>query len=81
MANPLVESIVHDVRNAWDVDEGVVVFEVVAHYTLGDGREIDVPGVVIGEVADGRFRSQRIAADLSPVFAGGPGVSAGRGGS
>lgn len=70
MANPLVERIVHDVRNAWEADDDTVIFEVVARYTLTDGREVDVPGVVIGEVADGRFRSQRIAADLSPVYGG-----------
>lgn len=70
MANPLVKSIVHDVRNAWEADEDTVIFEVVARYTLADGREVDVPGVVIGEVADGRFRSQRIAADLSPIYGG-----------
>lgn len=70
MANPLVENIVHDVRRAWEEDDGVVIFEVVARYTLADGREVDVPGVVIGEVANGTFRSQRIAADLSPVYGG-----------
>lgn len=70
MSNPLVKGIVHDVRRAWEEDDGVVIFEVVARYTLADGREVDVPGVVIGEVADGRFRSQRIAADLSPVYGG-----------
>lgn len=70
MQNPTVKSIVHDVKHAWEEDDGVVIFEVVARYTLTDGREIDVPGVVIGEVSDGRFRSQRISADLSPIFGG-----------
>jgi len=70
MANPRVERIVHEVRNAWDVEDDTVIFEVVAHYTLADGREVDVPGVVIAEVADGRFMSQRIAADLSPIYGG-----------
>ena len=68
MANPTVKQIVHDVRAAWEEDDGVVIFEVVAHYTLADGREVDVPGIVIGEVSDGRFTSQRIAADLSTVY-------------
>ncbi len=71
MANPIVRSIVHDVRNAWEEDDGVVIFEVVAHYTLADGREVDVPGTVIGAVSDGRFTSQRIAADLSTVYGSG----------
>jgi hypothetical protein len=65
-----VKSIVHDVKGAWEEDDGVVIFEVVAHYTLADGRELDVPGTVIAEISEGRFRSQRIAADLSPVFGG-----------
>lgn len=68
MANPTVKQIVHDVRAAWEEDDGVVIFEVVAHYTLADEREVDVPGIVIGEVSDGRFTSQRIAADLSTVY-------------
>jgi ketosteroid isomerase-like protein len=68
MANPNVQSIVHNVRNVWEEDAGVVIFEVVAHYTLADGREVEVPGIVIAEVSDGRFTSQRIAADLSTVY-------------
>ena len=70
MANPTVKQIVHDVKAAWEEDDGVVIFEVVAHYSLADGREVDVPGIVIGEVSEGRFTSQRIAADLSPVYGG-----------
>ena len=70
LANPAVKALKHDVKAAWEEDDGVVIFEVVAHYTLTDDRQVDVPGVVIGEVSDGRFRSQRIAADLSPVYGG-----------
>jgi ketosteroid isomerase-like protein len=70
MSNPIVKSIVHDVRQVWEEDDGVVIFEVVARYTLADGRRVDVPGVVIAALRDGRFASQRIAADLSPVFGG-----------
>lgn len=69
LSNPSVKKLTHEVRNAWDEDDSVI-FEVVAHYALADGREVDVPGVVIAEVADGCFRSQRIAADLSPVYGG-----------
>ncbi|HYZ93239.1 MAG TPA: nuclear transport factor 2 family protein [Actinomycetota bacterium] len=68
MANPIVRSIVHEVRNAWQAEDDIVIFEVVAHYSLADGRDVDVPGIVIGEIADGRFKSQRIAADLSTVY-------------
>jgi ketosteroid isomerase-like protein len=68
MAHPMVRSIAHDVKAAWEEEDGVVIFEVVARYTMADGDEVDVPGVVIGEVSDGRFTSQRIAADLSPVY-------------
>ena len=70
LANPTVKALKHEVKAAWEEDDGVVIFEVVAHYSLADGREVDVPGIVIGEVADGRFTSQRIAADLSPVYGG-----------
>ena len=68
MANPKVKSIVHNVKAAWEEDDDTVIFEVVAHYTLADGREVDVPGIVIGELSDGRFAAQRIAADLSVVY-------------
>jgi hypothetical protein len=64
----VVGGIRHEVRNVWEAEEGVVIFEVVAHYTMKDDRKIDVPGVVIGEVAGGRFVSQRIGADLSAVY-------------
>jgi ketosteroid isomerase-like protein len=67
MSNPRVKIIAHDVENVWEEDD-TVIFEVVAHYVLADGRELDVPGVVIAEIEDGKFRSQRIAADLSPVY-------------
>ena len=68
LAVPHVEGLVHEVRNAWEEDDGVVIFEVVAHYTLSGERSVDVPGVVIATVRDGRFTSQRIAADLSPIY-------------
>jgi hypothetical protein len=64
----VVKSIKHEVLGAWEADDAVLIFEVVAHYTLADDRKVDVPGVVIAEVADGRFLSQRIGADLSPVY-------------
>ena len=64
----LVKNIEHEVRNAWEAEDGVLIFEVVAHYTLADDRKVDVPGVVIAEVAGGRFVTQRIGADLSPVY-------------
>ena len=67
LANPSVTKLTHDVRNAWD-EEDVSIFEVHAHYEMSDGRQIVVPGVVIAEIENGRFRSQRIAADLSPTF-------------
>ena len=63
----LVKSIEHELKNAWEEDD-VLIFEVTAHYTLADDRKVDVTGVVIAEVADGVFVSQRIAVDLSPVY-------------
>jgi hypothetical protein len=64
----VVKGIRHEVLNAWEAEDGVLIFEVVAHYTLKDDRKVDVPGVVIAEVSDGRFQSQRIGADLSAVY-------------
>jgi ketosteroid isomerase-like protein len=63
-----VDGLAHEVARAWEEDDGVLIFEVVAHYSLSGGRTVDVPGVVIATVRDGRFTSQRIAADLSPVY-------------
>ena len=72
LAVPHVEKLAHEVVAAWEEDgeedDGVVIFEVVAHYSLSGDRAVDVPGVVIATVRDGRFLSQRIAADLSPVY-------------
>jgi ketosteroid isomerase-like protein len=67
LANPKVKALKHEVRNAWDEDD-CSIFEVHAHYEMTDGRRITVPGVVIAEIRDGRFTSQRVAADLSPTF-------------
>jgi ketosteroid isomerase-like protein len=67
LANPNVKRLRHEVRNAWDEDD-CSIFEVHAHYEMTDGRDVVVPGVVIAEICDGRFTSQRIAADLSPTF-------------
>ena len=68
MAVPFVHGISHDVRNAWEEDDGTVIFEVAATYSLDGDRTVVVPGIVIAEVSDGRFSSQRIAADLSPIY-------------
>jgi hypothetical protein len=68
LANPKVKSLVHDVKNAWEEDDGTLIFEVHATYEMTDGRTLVVPGVVIAEIENGRFKSQRIAADLSPTF-------------
>jgi hypothetical protein len=64
----VVGRIDHEVLNAWEADDDTLIFEVVAHYTLKDDRRIDVPGVVIAELHDGRFHRQRIGADLSAVY-------------
>jgi hypothetical protein len=57
----------HEIVRAWEEDGGVVIFDVVAVYELADGRRVDVPGAVIAVVENGRFREQRIHADLSTV--------------
>jgi len=70
LSNPMVKGITHEVKHAWEEDGNVAVFEVHATYALADGRTVVVPGVVIADVEDGRFRRQRIAADLSPIYSG-----------
>ena len=64
----VVGRIDHEVLNVWQADGDTLIFEVVAHYTLKDDRKVDVPGVVIAELQDGRFHRQRIGADLSAVY-------------
>ena len=64
----VVGRIDHEVLNVWQADDDTLIFEVVAHYTLKDDRKVDVPGVVIAELDNGRFRRQRIGADLSAVY-------------
>ncbi len=61
-----VEAIEHEVLRTWQEDGGVVIFEVVAHYTFPDGRTADVPGIVVGLLDGGLFAEQRIYADLTP---------------
>jgi ketosteroid isomerase-like protein len=68
LSAPHVAGLAHEVVNVWEEDDGTVIFEVMAHYTLTEGRQVDVPGVVIATISDGRFTSQRIAADLSPIY-------------
>jgi hypothetical protein len=64
----VVGRIDHEVLNVWEADDDTLVFEVVAHYRLKDDRKVDVPGVVIAEIREGRFHRQRIGADLSVVY-------------
>lgn len=64
----IVKSIRHDVKNAWEEEDGTVIFEVAATYTMPDDRTIVVPGTVIAHVENGVFTDQRISADLTPVY-------------
>ncbi len=62
-----VGSIRHELGEAWEEEGGLLIFEVVAHYELADGRRVAVPGIVVARVRDGKFAEQRVYADLSPV--------------
>jgi ketosteroid isomerase-like protein len=62
-----VADITHTVGRAWEED-GTAIFEVDATYVFADGRTVVVPGMVVATIEDGRFRKQRIFADLSTVF-------------
>lgn len=65
-----IATITHDVGRVWDVEPGTAIVEVSATYRFADGRVVDVPGMVVATIADGRFRKQRVYADLSTVLGG-----------
>jgi len=65
----LVQSLRHDLVNAWEEDGGVVIYEVVGTWTLCDGTEIKVNAASVATVVNGQFTDQRITVDNSAVFA------------
>lgn len=65
-----LDGIRHDIKNVWEEEEGVVIYEVDVTYTRKDGGVVTCPGVVVCVVEDELFREQRIYVDITPVFAG-----------
>lgn len=68
MSAPHVLGLTHDVKNAWEEEDGTAIFEVHATYSLEGDKTVVVPGIVIATIVDGRIASQRIGADLSPIY-------------
>jgi ketosteroid isomerase-like protein len=64
-----VVSVHHDVLRLWRQDGGVVVFEVLATWTLEGGETVDVGACSICVLVDGKFVDQRIYVDNAPLFA------------
>lgn len=68
----LVESldgIRHDLKDAWEEEAGVLIYEVDVTYTRKDGGVVTCHGAVVSEVEDELFQEQRIYVDITPVFA------------
>jgi ketosteroid isomerase-like protein len=63
-----VESVHHDVLTAWEEDDGVLIFECVATWTLRDGRSLTIPACSVCRVVDGKFKDQQFYVDNTPLF-------------
>ncbi|WP_156755220.1 nuclear transport factor 2 family protein [Actinokineospora pegani] len=60
----------HTLRDAWEEDGGLVIFECDVVYTRKDQREVTVRGAAFLVVNDeGLCSDSRIFVDISPVFA------------
>ena len=64
-----VRSIHHDVVQAWEEDDGRVIFESVGTWTLRDGTQLVVPACSVCTMAGGKFTDQHIYVDNAPLFA------------
>lgn len=62
-----VESVSHPLKNAWQEDGGVVIFEVTTVWHLLDGSEKRIDACSIFTIRDDRFIDQRIYVDNAPV--------------
>lgn len=64
-----IESLHHDVIAAWEEDDGVLIFESVATWTLLDGSSLTIPACSVCRMAGGKFTEQQIYVDNAPLFA------------
>jgi ketosteroid isomerase-like protein len=64
-----IESLHHDVIAAWEEEDGILIFESLATWTLLDGRSLSIPACSICRVTNGKFSEQRIYVDNAPLFA------------
>lgn len=63
-----LDGIRHDLKNAWEEDDGTLIWELEVTYRRKDGQTIARWGVAVGHVADGRFTSQRLYVDQAGVW-------------
>ena len=63
-----VVSLHHDVVNAWEEDDGLVLFESVGTWHLRDGSSVSINAFSAFAVAGGLFTDQRIYVDNAPLF-------------
>jgi ketosteroid isomerase-like protein len=63
-----VESLAHDLVDAWEEEGGVVFFESIGRWTLRGGAVIEIKAASKITIADGRFVDQRIYVDNAPVL-------------
>ncbi|WP_051324159.1 nuclear transport factor 2 family protein [Candidatus Solirubrobacter pratensis] len=59
----------HEILEAWDVGEAVVL-EMTVHYRRLDGSEIRLPCCNIFRLSGGRIADYRVYMDIAPVYAG-----------
>ncbi|OZE37570.1 MULTISPECIES: nuclear transport factor 2 family protein [unclassified Rhodococcus (in: high G+C Gram-positive bacteria)] len=62
-----VESLAHDLVNAWEEDGGVVFFESLGRWTLRGGEVVEIKAASRITIVDGKFVDQRIYVDNAPV--------------
>jgi ketosteroid isomerase-like protein len=63
-----VKSIVHDVKQIWEMGNTVIV-EIDVTYTRNDGKIIKLPCLDVVELEGDKFKAIHIYMDISPVFA------------
>lgn len=63
-----VESLGHDLVNAWEEEDGVVFFESIGRWTLRSGVVIEIKAASKITMFGGKFVDQRIYVDNEPVF-------------
>lgn len=63
-----VESLGHDLVNAWQEEGGVVFFESIGRWTLRRGAVIEIKAASKITIVAGMFVDQRIYVDNTPVF-------------